>query len=238
MQKLAKRRAFVWGEGVSTVFAKQASKKKKKNGAAPRLRASLRWALPQIDLSSIERRRAYVAKGCGEQVHRMPCEGRQHMVQRKEGSGGVLRSVDDTCHGSRSMQNRILAFLVLRTSGTTPSRQPHQSGRSHHCCRRSFRPGDVRLVVQRLYCYQHAAVQSGRRHCEIRSMRQQFIPLRRTWVLTRSDCSPATCAPPAVHDSAGKISTLLLDVKHTRTQYDSLTTQGTYQRSRDRLSRK
>ena len=31
---------------------------------------------------------------------------------------------------------------------------------------------------------------------------------------------------------------LLLDVKHTRTQCDSLTTQGTYQRSRDRLSRK
>ena len=24
-------------------------------------------------------------------------------------------------------------------------------------------------------------------------------------VLTRSDCSPTTCAPPAVHDSAGKI---------------------------------
>ena len=35
-----------------------------------------------------------------------------------------------------------------------------------------------------------------------------------------------------------KISTLLLDVKHTRTQYDALTTQGTYQRSRDQLSRK
>ena len=35
-----------------------------------------------------------------------------------------------------------------------------------------------------------------------------------------------------------KFSTLLLDVKHTRTQYDSLITQGTYQRSRDRLSRK
>ena len=48
------------------------------------------------------------------------------------------------------------------------------------------------------------AVQSGRRHCEIRSMRQQFIPPRRTCVLTRSDCSPTTCAPPAVHDSAGK----------------------------------
>ena len=48
------------------------------------------------------------------------------------------------------------------------------------------------------------AVQSGRRHCEIRSMRQQFIPPRRTWVWTRSDCSPTTCAPPAVHDSAGK----------------------------------
>ena len=58
----------------------------------------------------------------------MPCEGRQHMVQRKAGSGGVLRSVDDSCHGSRSTQNRKLAFLVLRTSGTTPSRQPHQSG--------------------------------------------------------------------------------------------------------------
>ena len=49
---------------------------------------------------------------------------------------------------------------------------------------------------------------------------------------------PTTCATPAVHDSAGKNSTLLLDVKHTRTQYDSLTTQGTYYRSRDRLSRK
>ena len=35
-QKLAKRRAFVWGEGVSTVFAKQASNKKK-NWAARRL---------------------------------------------------------------------------------------------------------------------------------------------------------------------------------------------------------
>ena len=35
-------------------------------------------------------------------------------------------------------------------------------------------------------------------------MRQQFIPPRRTWVLTRSECSPTTCAPPAVHDSAGK----------------------------------
>ena len=35
-----------------------------------------------------------------------------------------------------------------------------------------------------------------------------------------------------------KNSTLLLDVKHTRTQYDSLTTQGIYQRSRDGLSRK
>ena len=48
------------------------------------------------------------------------------------------------------------------------------------------------------------AVQSGRRHCQIRSMRQQFIPPCRTWVLTQSDCSPTTCAPPAVHDSAGK----------------------------------
>ena len=80
------------------------------------------------------------------------------------------------------------------------------------------------------------AVQSGLRHCDIRSMRQQFIPPRRTWVLTRSDCSPTTCAPPAVHDSAGKNFNFLLDVKHTRTQYESLTTQGTYQRSRDRLS--
>ena len=67
---------------------------------------------------------------------------------------GVLRRVDDTCHGSRSTQNRKLAFPVLRTSGTTPSRQPHQWGRSYHCCRRSFRPGDVRLVVQRLRYYQ------------------------------------------------------------------------------------
>ena len=56
-----------------------------------------------------------------------------------------------------------------------------------------------------------------------------IIPPRRTWVLTRSDCSPTTCAPPAVHDSAGKKFNLLLDVKHTRTQCDSLTTQGTYQ---------
>ena len=40
------------------------------------------------------------------------------------------------------------------------------------------------------------AVQNGRRHCEIRSMKEQFLPARRTWVLTRGDCSPVTCAPP------------------------------------------
>ena len=94
------------------------------------------------------------------------------MVQRKAGSGGVLRSVDDTCHGSRSTQNRKPAFLVLRTSGTTPSRQPHQSGRSPPLLPSFF------LTRQR-QAYRSAspllpAVQSGRRHCEIRSMRQQF----------------------------------------------------------------
>ena len=136
-------------------------------------------------------------KGCGEQVHRMRT--------KKAGSGGVLRSVDDTCHGSRSTQNRKLAFLVLRTSGTTPSRQPHQSGRSHQCpLLPSFFPTRRRQAC-RSASPLLPAVQSGRRHCEIRSMRQQFIPPRRTWVLTRSDCLPTTCAPPAVHDSAGKI---------------------------------
>ena len=106
--KLAKRRAFVWGEGVSTIFAKQASQKK--NWAARRRRA-LRSAGPccKSTWARSSGARAYVAKGCGEQVHRMPCEGRQHMVQRKAGSGGVLRSVDDNCHGSWSTQNRKLA---------------------------------------------------------------------------------------------------------------------------------
>ena len=147
-QKLAKRRAFVffWGGRGSRPFSQSRLQKKKIELHVD----CVHWALLQIDLSSIERRRAYLAKGCGEQVHRMPCEGRQHMVQRKAGSGRVLRSVDDTCHGSRSTQNRKLAFLVLRTSGTTPSRQPHIG----HCCRRSFRPGEVRLVVQRFRCYQ------------------------------------------------------------------------------------
>ena len=109
------------GRGVLDRFRKASFKNKIKNWAARR-QCALRWALLQIDLSSIERRRAYVSKGCGEQVHRMPCEGRQHMVQRKAGSEGVLRSVEDACHGSRSTQNRKLAYLVLRTSGTTPSR--------------------------------------------------------------------------------------------------------------------
>ena len=156
-------------------------------------------------------------------------------VQRKAGGGGVLRSVGDTCHGLRSTQNRKLAFLVLRTSDTTPSRQPHQSGRSHHCCRRSFRPGDVRLVVQRLRCFQQCRavgdtarfVQWGSNlflHVGPGSWRGATAHRRRALL-------------PLFMTALEKISTLLLDVKHTRTQYDSLTTQGTYQRSRDRLSR-
>ena len=40
---------------------------------------------------------------------------------------------------------------------------------------------------------------------------------------------------PLFMTALAKISTSLLDVKHTRTQYGSLITQGTYQ---DRLSRK
>ena len=52
-QKLAKRRTCVWGEGVSTVIAKQASKKKKKR-AARRLRAGRKSIGPAW--SSIKRR--------------------------------------------------------------------------------------------------------------------------------------------------------------------------------------
>ena len=133
------------------------------------------------------------------------------MRTKKAGSGGVLRSVDDTCHGSRSTQNRKPPLL--------PSFFPTRR-------RQACRSASPLLPL----------VQSGGRHCEIRSMRQQFIPPRRTWVLTRSDCSPTTCAPPTVHDSAGKIFNFALGRETYRTQYDSLITQGTYQRSRDRLS--
>ena len=75
-QKLAKRRTFVWrgggGRG-SRPFSqsKLQKKKKKKKKLHIATFAPLRWALQQIDLRSIEWRRAYVAKGCGEQVHRM-----------------------------------------------------------------------------------------------------------------------------------------------------------------------
>ena len=152
------------------------------------------------------------------------------------GSGGVLRSVDDTCHGSRSTQSRKLAFLVLRTSGTTPSRQPHQSGRSHHCCRRSFRPGDVRLVVQRLRCYQQCrAVGDTARFVQWGSNLFLHVGLG-SW--RGATAHRRRALHPLFMTALEKFSTLLLDVKHTRTQYDSLITQGTYQRSRDRLSRK
>ena len=159
-------------------------------------------------------------------------------VQRIAASGGVLRSVDDTCHGSRSTQNRILSFLVLRTSGTTPSRQPHQSGRSHHCCRRSFRPGNVRLVVQRLRRYQQCrAVGDTARFVQWGS--NLFLHIGPGSSSRRGATAHRRRALlPLFMTALEKISTLLLDVKHTRTQYDSLTTQGTYQRSRDRLSRK
>ena len=120
-------------------------------------------------------------------------------VQRKAGSGGVLRSVDDTCHGSRSTQDRNL--LSLSCAPAVP--RPRDSRTSRAPLLPSFFPTRRRQAC-RSASPLLPAVQSGRRHCEIRSMRQQFIPPRRTWVLTRSDCSPTTCAPPTVHDSAGK----------------------------------
>ena len=86
-------------------------------------------------------------------------------------------------------------YLVLGTSGSSsmPSRQPHAhlSGRSHQHCRRSFRPG----VVQRSRAT--TEVQSGRRLCEICSTcSMSSFPPRWNWVLTRSDSSPTTYAPP------------------------------------------
>ena len=124
------------------------------------------------------------------------------MRTKKAGSGGVLRSVDDTCHGSQSTQNRKLAFLAahqryhaLATAAPVGQKPPLLPSFFPTRRRQACRSASPLLP----------AVQSGRRHCEIRSMRQ--LPPRRTWVLTRSDCSPTTCAPwpPAVHDSAGKI---------------------------------
>ena len=177
--------------------------------------------------------RAYVAKGCGEQVHRMRTKkSRLWRSSRKPPKCGwylsrfTIDAESKTCFPCPAHQ-RYHALATAAPVGQI-SKPPLLPSffltRRHQACR-SASP----LLP---------AVQSGQRHCDIRSMRQQFIPPRRTWVWTRSDCSPTTCTPPAVHDSAGKISTLLLDVKHTRTQYDSLTTQGNYLRSRDRLYRK
>ena len=173
--------------------------------------------------------------GCGEQVHRMRT--------KKAGSGGVLRSVDDTCHGSRSTQNRKLAFLVLRTSGTTPSRQPHQSSRSHQCpLLPSFFPTRRRQAC-RSASPLLPAVQSGRRHCKIRSMRQQFIPPR--------PVGPGSWRGATAHRRRA-LHPLFMTALHGKifnfafgretnphpVWLPHYSSQGTYQRSRDRLSRK
>ena len=92
-----------------------------------------------------------------------------------------LRIAEDTCHGST--QNRKLADVGLTLSSApelTPHqqsrrlRQPPQSGRSHQYCRpvlsdqaTSGSPFSAASVPAAT-----SDMQSGRRHCEIRSMRQ------------------------------------------------------------------
>ena len=120
----------------------------------------------------------------------------------------------------------LRVYLVLRTSGTTPSWQPHQSGRSYQYCRRTSWPGDVRLVVQR------PRSTSGAERLET-----LWDSFNETAILSLTselgfdaepDCSPTTCmrSAPLFMTALAKISTSLLDVKHTRTQYDSLITWG------------
>ena len=110
-------------------------------------------------------------------------------------------SEDDTCHGSRSTQNRKLAFLVLRTSAVPRPRDSRTS-------RAEATTATVALSDQAtsgLSFSVSGATSSEERWETLRDLlKEAAIPQRRTWVLTRSDCSPTTCAPLAVHDSAGK----------------------------------
>ena len=226
-QKLAKRRTFVWGGGGGggglDRFRKASFKKKKKK----KLHVDYVRSAP---LGPAANRLEVDRAAQGPTLRKGGANKSIECVQRKAGSGGVLRSVDDTCHDSRSTQNRKLAFLVLRTSGTTPSRQPHQSGRSHHCCRRSFRPVDVRLVVQRLRCYEQCrAVGDTARFVQWGS--NLFLHVGPgSWRGATANQRRALHPLFMTALETLKISTLLLDVKHTRTKYDSLTTQGSYER--------
>ena len=185
-QKLAKRRAFVWEWWGLDRLCKASFKKKMSCTGSHRLhvRHALRSDRPCCigARSSSER-----CEGCMCIRRTSPSNAQWRKatsVQRQTGSGGVLRSVDDTCHGSTP--NQKLASYGFSLSSAPAVLRPHDRRTSwaeatSQYCRCSFWPGDVRFVVQRPRCYQRC--KSGWRHCRIRSMRQQLLPACRNWAL-------------------------------------------------------
>ena len=159
----------------------------------PRRSAPLGPAANRLELGRSSGARAYVAKGCGEQVHRM----RTKKAGSEEFSEVwmILVTVRD--------RRRIENLLSLSCAPAVP--RPRDSRTS----RAEATTAAVVLSDQAtsgLSFSVSAATSSAERSETLRdSFNEAAIPPRRTWVLTRSDCSPTTCAPPAVHDSAGKI---------------------------------
>ena len=182
-QKLAKRRTFVWGRG-SRPFSQ--SKLKKKKWAARRLRAlrsagpccKSTWAAQGLRCERVRRTsptNAYKEKQVVEPWRSSPKCGWYL-------SRFAIDAESKTCFPCPAHQ-RYHTLATAAPVGQKPPLPP------------SFFPTRRRQACRSASSLL-PAVQSGRRHCEIRSMRQQFIPPRRTWVLTRSDYSPTTCAPP------------------------------------------
>ena len=179
------------GEGVSTVFAKQASKKKIELHVDYVRSAPLGPAANRLEVD-----RAVHGLRCERVRRTSPSNAykEKQVVEEFSGEWMILVTVRD--------RRRIENLLSMSCAPAVPRPRNSRTSRAEAPLLRSFFP-----TRRRQACCSASpllpAVQSGRRHCEIRSVRQQFIPPRRTWVLTRSECSPTTWASLAVHDSTG-----------------------------------
>ena len=132
-QKLAKRRTCVWGGRGSRPFSQSKLQKKKKKN--------------QLHVNYV--RSPTLRKGAANKSSE--CVQKKQVVEEFSEVWMILVTVRDR----RRIEN-LLSGLSCAPAVPRPrdSRTSRAEATSVHCCRRSFRPDDVRLVVQRLRCYQ------------------------------------------------------------------------------------
>ena len=190
------------GEGVSTVFAKQASKKKKKKKelhvdyvrCAPLGPAANR---PELRIEQRHTLQKGAATSPSNTLWRKATHGTKKSRQWRS-SSEVWMILVTVRRRSELVESKLAVYgftlssapavLALATAAPDGQKPPVPPPFFPTRWRQACRSASSLLP----------AVQSGRRHCEIHSMRQQCFPRRRNWVFTRSDCSPGatTCAPP------------------------------------------